>query len=61
MEFGPGTDLIGPLERLAHVEALLPEICTLTAAPSTSATATPSTSPPPRNCAPVPSALPSWA
>ena len=29
MEFGPGTDLIGPLERLAHVEALLPEICTL--------------------------------
>lgn len=29
MEFGAGTDLIGPLERLAHVEALLPEICTL--------------------------------
>ncbi len=29
MEFGPGTDLIGPLARLAHVEALLPEICTL--------------------------------
>ncbi|WJD70569.1 3-keto-5-aminohexanoate cleavage protein [Pseudomonas asiatica] len=29
LEFGPGTDLIGPLERLAHVEALLPEICTL--------------------------------
>ena len=26
---GPGTDLIGPLERLVHVEALLPEICTL--------------------------------
>jgi uncharacterized protein (DUF849 family) len=26
---GPNTDLIGPLERLAHVEALLPEICTL--------------------------------
>jgi uncharacterized protein (DUF849 family) len=23
------TDLVGPLERLAHVEALLPEICTL--------------------------------
>ncbi|RRV10163.1 3-keto-5-aminohexanoate cleavage protein [Pseudomonas sp. v388] len=29
MAFGPGTDLVGPLERLAHVEALLPEICTL--------------------------------
>jgi uncharacterized protein (DUF849 family) len=29
MEFGTGTDLIGPLERLAHVEQLLPEICTL--------------------------------
>lgn len=29
MAFGPGTDLIGPLARLAHVDALLPEICTL--------------------------------
>ncbi|MBA1243026.1 BKACE family enzyme [Pseudomonas japonica] len=29
MEFGPDTDLVGPLTRLAHVEALLPEICTL--------------------------------
>jgi len=29
MRFGPGTDLIGPLARLVHVEALLPEICTL--------------------------------
>lgn len=29
LEFGPGTDLVGPLERLAHVEALLPEICSL--------------------------------
>ncbi|RJG12395.1 3-keto-5-aminohexanoate cleavage protein [Pseudomonas cavernicola] len=29
MEFGPGTDLIGPMSRLAHVEELLPEICTL--------------------------------
>ncbi len=26
---GPGTDMVGPLERLAHVEALLPEICSL--------------------------------
>ncbi len=26
---GPGTDMIGPRERLAHVEALLPEICSL--------------------------------
>lgn len=26
---GPGTDMIGPEERLAHVKALLPEICTL--------------------------------
>ena len=29
MAFGPGTDLVGPLTRLAHVEELLPEICTL--------------------------------
>ncbi len=28
-QFGAGTDLVDPLERLAHVEALLPEICTL--------------------------------
>ena len=26
---GPGTDMIGPIERLAHVKQLLPEICTL--------------------------------
>ncbi len=26
---GPATDLVGPLERLIHVEQLLPEICTL--------------------------------
>ena len=26
---GPGTDVIGPEERLAHVEALRPEICSL--------------------------------
>lgn len=26
---GPGTDMIGPRERLAHVEDLRPEICTL--------------------------------
>ena len=26
---GPGTDMIGPLERLTHVEQLLPEICSL--------------------------------
>ena len=29
MQFGPGTDLVGGLERLIHVEELLPEICTL--------------------------------
>ncbi|HGN3353594.1 TPA: 3-keto-5-aminohexanoate cleavage protein, partial [Pseudomonas aeruginosa] len=29
LEFGVGTDLVGPLERLRHVEELLPEICTL--------------------------------
>ncbi|MBU3739566.1 MAG: 3-keto-5-aminohexanoate cleavage protein [Rhodoferax sp.] len=29
MSFGPGTDLVGPLERLVHVEQLLPDICTL--------------------------------
>ncbi len=28
-EFGAGTDLVGPITRLAHVEALLPEICSL--------------------------------
>ena len=27
--FGPGTDLVGPLARLVHVEELLPDICTL--------------------------------
>ena len=26
---GPNTDLVGPLERLAHIEELRPEICTL--------------------------------
>ena len=26
---GPGTDMVGPLERLAHVKNLLPEICSL--------------------------------
>lgn len=26
---GPGSDMIGPLERLAHVQDLLPEICSL--------------------------------
>ena len=26
---GPGTDMIGPVERLSHVEQLLPEICSL--------------------------------
>ncbi len=26
---GPGSDMVGPLERLEHVEALLPEICSL--------------------------------
>ncbi|SDV10738.1 BKACE family enzyme [Pseudomonas mucidolens] len=29
MAFGPNTDPVGPLTRLAHVEELLPEICTL--------------------------------
>ena len=29
LEFGPGTDLVGPLTRLVHVEELLPDICTL--------------------------------
>jgi uncharacterized protein (DUF849 family) len=29
MAFGANTDLIGPLARLAHIEALLPDICTL--------------------------------
>ena len=27
--FGPGTDLVGPVERLLHVAELRPEICTL--------------------------------
>lgn len=26
---GPGTDMVGPIERLVHVEELLPEICSL--------------------------------
>ena len=29
MDFQDGTDLVGQLERLAHVEATMPEICTL--------------------------------
>ncbi len=29
MAFGPDTDLVGPVERLAHVTSLKPEICTL--------------------------------
>jgi uncharacterized protein (DUF849 family) len=29
MQWGPGTDLVGPTERLAHVAELRPEICTL--------------------------------
>ncbi|MCB1813294.1 MAG: 3-keto-5-aminohexanoate cleavage protein [Candidatus Competibacteraceae bacterium] len=29
MDFGRATDLVGPLTRLAHIEELLPEICTL--------------------------------
>ena len=29
LQFGPGTDLVGALERLVHVEELRPEICTL--------------------------------
>lgn len=28
-QYGPGTDLVGPLTRLVHVEELLPDICTL--------------------------------
>jgi uncharacterized protein (DUF849 family) len=29
LEFGEGTDCVGPLERLLHVKELTPEICTL--------------------------------
>ncbi len=29
MEFGNNTDLVGPMTRLAHVEELLPDICSL--------------------------------
>jgi uncharacterized protein (DUF849 family) len=29
LQFGEGTDVVGPVERLLHVEALRPEICTL--------------------------------
>ncbi|MGE6794105.1 3-keto-5-aminohexanoate cleavage protein [Pseudomonas guineae] len=29
MDFGSGSDLVGPLTRLAHIEELRPEICTL--------------------------------
>jgi uncharacterized protein (DUF849 family) len=29
LEFGAGTDVVGPLERLVHVKELRPEICTL--------------------------------
>ncbi|MEM7294564.1 MAG: 3-keto-5-aminohexanoate cleavage protein [Pseudomonadota bacterium] len=29
LPLGEGTDMVGPMERLAHVESCLPEICTL--------------------------------
>jgi uncharacterized protein (DUF849 family) len=29
LEFGAGTDVVGPLERLIHIKELRPEICTL--------------------------------
>lgn len=29
LDFGADTDLVGPLERLKHIESLLPEICTM--------------------------------
>ncbi len=29
LQFGEGTDCVGPLERLLHIDALRPEICTL--------------------------------
>ena len=29
MDWGPGTDLVGPVERLLHVAELRPELCTL--------------------------------
>ena len=29
LEFAEGTDCVGPLERLLHIEALRPEVCTL--------------------------------
>ena len=29
LELGPATDLVGPLERLVHIEQLRPEICSL--------------------------------
>ena len=29
MTWGPGTDLVGPQERLAHIKELRPELCTL--------------------------------
>jgi uncharacterized protein (DUF849 family) len=29
MAWGPGTDLVGPEERLVHIKALRPELCTL--------------------------------
>ena len=29
LDFGPGTDCVGPEERLVHIKALKPELCTL--------------------------------
>ena len=29
LEFGPGTDCVGPAERLVHIKELRPELCTL--------------------------------
>lgn len=29
LDFGPGTDCVGPEERLVHIKELRPELCTL--------------------------------
>ena len=61
MAFGPNTDLVGPLTRLAHVEELLPEICTRPPAISVRITGAVTTSPLPFSTSRMAMRLPTFS
>lgn len=56
--FGPGSDMVGPAERVRHVEAISPTSARWTAAPST--TSPPPIWPPTPCCGSVPAGSPPW-